>query len=63
MQRPWRRRNLVLCVPPVEEEQRELEERRMREEAMANESVGMNTDNNLPVSAPNSPFSPKKVRA
>ncbi|XP_050725757.1 ras-specific guanine nucleotide-releasing factor 2-like isoform X5 [Eriocheir sinensis] len=34
-----------------EEEQRELEERRMREEAMANESVGLNTDNNLPMEA------------
>ncbi|XP_045136637.1 ras-specific guanine nucleotide-releasing factor 2-like isoform X1 [Portunus trituberculatus] len=42
-----------------EEEQRELEERRAREEA--SESGGQNTDNNLPVSAPNSPFSPKKV--
>ena len=51
---------LPLCVA-VEEEQRELEERRAREEA--SESGGQNTDNNLPVSAPNSPFSPKKVRA
>lgn len=50
-------------MPAVEEEQRELEERRAREEAVANESGGQNTDNNLPVSAPNSPFSPKKVRA
>ncbi|XP_042209982.1 ras-specific guanine nucleotide-releasing factor 2-like isoform X2 [Homarus americanus] len=42
-----------------EEEQREQEERRIREEAAVNEAT-FHT-NSLPASAPNSPFSPKKV--